>query len=478
MDNSILFIRTHKTISGGGPVPPLGILYLTSSIIRSFKDKYRIKIIDTGLLEEDISSVRSEIEEFKPSIVGFSTLSCESSLMHKLADITKTINRDTVVLVGGPHATLLKDRLLTDKNIDIGVIGEADDTIIDILRAFLDEKPLEDVNGIAYRKGANTFLTAPRQKLEEIDEYTIIPEVFDKIPIDEYSRYKNWSGARKRKRYIPILSSRGCPYGCTFCTSRNIFGQSFRARSPQNVFNEILELSEQCSTNEIHFFDDIFNYDKERAKAICSLLINSGRRWHIAFPNGLRTDKIDDDLMDHLKKAGTYKIHYGIETVTPRLQQTIGKYLDMDRVEEVIGRTVSRGIIASGYFILGFPGETQKEMLDTVDFAVNSSLDNAFFFKFTDFSRTCRNIEEEKELHFYPANRIDSTEPEKQLNIIILQAQQRFYLSIRRILRGFFRAPRKTEFLSNLLKSLAIILQSVILRNLDSDKSSKNITGA
>ena len=184
-----------------------------------------------------------------------------------------------------------------------------------------------------------------------------------------------------------------------------------------------------------------------------------------------------DELLVALKKAGTYKINYGIETASVRLQQQINKGLNAVRIKEVVDKTANLGIITSGYFILGFPTETVEEMNRTIDFACNSNLDNAYFFKLTDFSgvrfaaRPQLSGPALNNLHFYSSGGSSQSISSAELNQIMLKAQQRFYLSNNRIWRGFLRTTRKGLFLKNLASIFVLLLQSYLVRKLTTTKS-------
>ncbi|MFH1619954.1 MAG: radical SAM protein [bacterium] len=474
LEKNILLIRTHKTLSAGGPVPPLGLLHIAGAIYKTFGEKYRVRIIDTGILEDPFACLAAAMGEMKPDIVGFNTLSCESDLMNTMAALVKQNKSDTLIIVGGAHGTLAKERLLDNPHIDVVVLGEGDKTIVDLLAAEEEKTGLGSVKGIVYREQGRAVITEPQPLLQDLDSLAIPLPVWDMINIYAYGRHRNWNGAQKEKYHIPAMSSRGCPFHCTFCRSRDNFGQQFRMRSAESFVEELKSLSEKYHISEVHFFDDVFNFDRERVKSMCALFKKAGRKWNLSFPNGLRADLMDDDVLTSLKKAGTYKIHYGIESASPRIQKMIKKDLDLDKTLETIRMTVAKGIITGGYFILGFPTETREEILRTVDFALKSPLDNAYFFKFTDFSG-CRRagpgaagtaVLQEGDLHFYAQAGTENELSKGDLNEIVMAAQQQFYMNLRRIVRGFAIAPRKSLFAANLLRTYALILLAFLLRKL------------
>jgi radical SAM superfamily enzyme YgiQ (UPF0313 family) len=476
MKKKILLIRTHKHLNAGGPIPPIGLLYIATAILKNFADTYEVKIINLGLNNFTVDDIICQIKSYDPYILGMSVLTCEADIMQEIAQQAKAIKKEIIVLVGGPHASLVKEGILHDNNIDYGVIGEGENTIIELLRGLENKKDISSIKGIVCRNNNSISCTQRAEYVADLDSLDILPDAWGLIDLKEYARCANWNGAGKEKLYAPVLTSRGCPFNCAFCNSRNIFGRGFRTRSPENVFSEMLFLYRKYGIKEIHIIDDVFNFNSERVNRICSLIINSGIDFSLAFPNGLRIDMMTEEMISSLKRAGTYKINYGIETAEAGMQQIINKELNLTYANDIINKTMDAGIITAGYFILGFPNESCENMMKTVKFALGSNLDNAYFFKYTNFLDSGlddkKGKDEEKishshnDLHFYSLARPGVNMPAAKLNNIILKAQQDFYLNPRRILRGILRAKHKLVYLRNLLNAFSRILQSYLFREL------------
>ena len=293
----------------------------------------------------------------------------------------------------------------------------------------------------------------------------------------EYSKKPGWGGALKEKFYMPILTSRGCPHSCSFCGNRLFLGSRFRARSPENVVAEISFLNKEFRAKEFHIFDAVFNHNLDRAKAICRLIIESGLDISLSFPHGLRADMMDEELLVLLKRAGTYKLVYGIETASPRLQKETQKNLDLDRARRIIKDTSRQGIIVGGYFMLGFSGETEEEMKQTVDFAVRSDLDLAFFFKVIHYEQLLSKYKEIlmsrggasttmyrfRDFGYYSRNRASGQISAENLNRAIASAQQKFYLRAGRLWILWLKTDNKLSYLRNLIQMFAILLQAYLI---------------
>jgi len=481
----ILLIRAFRPVGTGGPVVPLELLYIASAIMKAFEGKYKIKILDIGIGKLDLDDVRKEVEFFSPDVILLNGLIWEADLVHNIAELSKKIRQDTLTLIQGQLPTLTKEYSLKDSNIDYCIIGEAEFTVVELLGVLEENGDPSQIKGIIYKRGDQIYGGGFRDYIKDLDEVSISSSAWDLINIKEYAKYSNWNGSLKEKFYIPILTSRGCPFDCTFCCNKYVIGKKFRARSPENVLAEIKFLYNKYKVREIHFFDAVFNYDTERAKEICHLIINSGLKLSLAFPHGIRADIMTDELIDLLKRAGTYKLVYGIETASSRLQKEIKKNLDVKQVKDIIKKTADAGIIVGGYFMLGFPTESYEEIQETINFAVGSDLDLAAFFKVTLYDDALKRYQAAmdlvekggefpggfEEFSYYSKKRSYAKVSTSELNNAILKAQQRFYLSFKRIRRGLLKFPHKIAFLKNLMNAVALMVQAYLIRSLANPQS-------
>lgn len=463
-------------LRGGGPVPPLGILYLASVIRETQGSEFEAGVMDLGLTSLEEAGKR--LREWKPDYVGLGAMSCEAGLMHDFAKLAKDCDSGTKVISGGPHASVAGGDILEDRNIDCVVIGEAERTIVELLEAMEGNGDLSGVRGIAFRKGGGTEATPPRPFIEDLDALPL--PAWDLVDIRAYGKLPNWGGILKEDYYAVISTSRGCPYNCYFC--HNMFGKKVRARSPRSVVEEMRILRDRYGVREFHVVDDAFNVDVSRAKEICNLIVERVPGAALSFPNGLRADVMTGELIELLRRAGTYRIHYGFETASPRLQKMIGKNLDIPKAVETFGATARAGIITGAYFMLGFPGQTREEILETIDFAAGSRLDAAYFFKATPYPGSGfhdslgggaggpRDTDYD-DFHFYSARRSYGDIAEAELNSLILLAQQKFFLKPGRLIGGFFRSPRKGTYMKNMAAVFVALLQSCMFMKLAGKRS-------
>jgi radical SAM superfamily enzyme YgiQ (UPF0313 family) len=363
---------------------PLGLLYLISILRRDFPGEFEIDLVEQALYDLDLDQMRERIRRFEPDLVGLSCLSVEAEEMHRVAKVVKEVNPDCVTVLGGPHASVFFDYSLQDPNLDLTVLNEGEVTFPELLQALREDRPLEEVQGLAFRRDRQLVQTPPRAHVADLDAIPL--PAWDLIDFERYGIQISMNSFCHSPPWAILFTSRACPYHCTYCHS--IFGRKVRARSVENVMQEIELLVKQYGIRELHIVDDIFNYDLDRAKRICDEIVARGLKVKIAFPNGLRGDRMDRELLHKLKQAGCYVITYAVETASPRLQKMIRKNLKLDQVREAIAWTYEEGIIPQAFFMLGFPGESREEMEMTVDYAIHSKLLRGWFFTTVVYPRT------------------------------------------------------------------------------------------
>jgi len=461
----VLLVRTtnRKTM-----IPPLGLLYIAGAVKEwSRKNKCEIKILDFMADAGEEGVFTRCLKDFAPDIIGFSSLDCEYPEFKALAMLSRESVPQSVIISGGPLSSNYYKEILKNKLADFTVIGEGEITITELLDALTMETSPEFVAGLAFIKDGSIFETGARELIADLDKVAF--PAWDLIDIKRYAAYPNWNGMVWEKSYAPILTSRGCSYYCIYC--HNLFGKKVRARSVDNLLSEIILLYNDYGIREFHIIDDFFNFDIERLKIICKAIIAKKLKIKISFPNALRVDRMDKEAVTLLKKAGAYKINYAIETASPRLQKLIRKNLDLDKAREIIDFTSKEGIICFGYFMMGFPTETVKEIKQTISFAVKSRLDSAKFFKVVAHKNTelARCVAQKYPVeHFNNGEDVDyygwltnfSDIPSETLNNLILNAHFKFYSKCSRIFRIVTKYKNHFGAFVNIIKMLSIAVIS------------------
>jgi radical SAM superfamily enzyme YgiQ (UPF0313 family) len=454
----ILLVRVNSNIETA-PVP-LGLMYI-ASYFRSREKDAQVSILDGRNKDIFAKNLISLILNYNPDFIGITCMHAEKDEVHAVVRSLKKKLPKAVIVLGGPYASSDYHSAANDENIDFVVVGEGEETFYDLVNSSYDGyKNLSEIKGLVYRQEGRVKFNGYRAFWDDLN--TLPFPAWDLINLNDY-----FYGKKKAlenplqiyKKAVPILSSRGCPYQCTYC--HDIFGKKFRARSPENILSEIEFLINNYGIREIEFLDDAFNIDKLRAEKIFSLIIERDLKIKICFSNGIRLDRIDDRALNLMKKAGVYRVNYGIESASERIQASIKKNLKIGIVKDVISQTVNKGILCGGFFMLGFPTETEEEAIATIQLAISSKLHTAVFGIATPFPGTemFRSGIAEKRIFnntdFYDAQKIIvnlSKISDKRLEELRYYAYRRFYFDPIRALRIFLGAPAKIPVFKNFLE--------------------------
>jgi anaerobic magnesium-protoporphyrin IX monomethyl ester cyclase len=358
------------------PQPPVG-LALIAAILEN--EGYVVNLIDANALTLRPGDVAAMVND--SDIVGITAMTPTIGAALNVAGQLKQINPAPVVIIGGAHPTLMPEETLNaSPAIDIVVRGEGDVTVIDLLRTLEDERPLDGVTGISYRTDGKIIHTAERTQNVHMDSlpfpaYHLLPR----------QKYRPHPPHGIMMPFGAIVTSRGCPYRCAYC-SKPVFGSRFRAQSPERVVAEMAYLKDRFGVKEIAFYDDSFTLDKKRVLAIAEAIIDKGL--NIAWSCETRVDLVDKELLDYMKRAGCYAIAYGIESASPEIIKTLQKDISLEQVNQAVRDSREVGLQVTGYFMLGSPGETPATIQQTIDYAKELKVDFAQFSVTTPFPGT------------------------------------------------------------------------------------------
>jgi radical SAM superfamily enzyme YgiQ (UPF0313 family) len=381
----VLLVKPYQPMNVPIACPPLGLLYLAATLRHTFGRDVEVRLLDLMVEKKRYFEARKTLQDFRPHVVGLSALNWEAEESGRFAVMTRNELPETIVAIGGPFAHRNTTKICATGVYDWIFDGEADWSFpIACQRWFRGDKTMDDVVGLTWRaapaepytNNADIIKLGVSKPVGLVEDLDAIPlPAWDLIDFNRYARVRNFMSLLKGKRYATIFTSRGCPYLCTYC--HDIFGKRFRFRSPENVAAEV-KLLREMGVDELQIVDDIFNMNPPRMKAVCRAI--EPYKMHIAFPNGLRFDILDEDGCDALVRAGTYAACVAVETITPRLQELIKKHLKVDKTQQAIRWMADRRVLVRGFFMLGFPTETLEEIKATVDYAVRSELSQAYFF--------------------------------------------------------------------------------------------------
>ncbi len=459
----IALVRTCQSLPVDELAQPLGIMALDAYLReRGYDD---IHLFDMRLRREAPAQLVDRVLAMQPDVVGLSALTLEKDRVHEVATLLKRLAPSTIIVVGGPYGSSSRQALMTDPCIDYTVVGEGEVTFHELLETLRADGDLSTVNGIVFRSRGRVIETASRAMIVDLDSLPM--PSWDRIEMAKYSHtyhVENMTG----EPWAVISTSRGCPFKCTYC--HDVHGKRFRARSPQNVVDEIELLVEEYGIGEVLVHDDIFNFDKPRLLEICGLIRERGLKFHMQFPNGMRADMLDEEMLQALRSVGTYRVTYAIESVTPRIQKLAKKHLNLPRVEGLLEVTDRLGFLMHGFFMLGFPGETREEIKATIDFAVRSQLHTAGFFLVTPFAGSDLAAEHPswvdaaENFSYHGTPPVMAAISAKELKRLQSVAYLRFY-SPKRVVRLLWRLPKKRMLLSYLWPFLRLLAGGMLPRS-------------
>ncbi|PIS08810.1 hypothetical protein COT75_05010 [Candidatus Beckwithbacteria bacterium CG10_big_fil_rev_8_21_14_0_10_34_10] len=391
----VLLINPFLTVQADDPSgisPPLSLAYLAAYLR---KRKVKVAILDIsakgvnqikkignkvriGLNDKQIVK---KIKKYNPRVVGItctSTLHASEAL--KTASLVKKANPKILVAMGGIHPTVEPEKVLKNSQVDLTVRGEGEITFWQIIKKFKNAKVPQNILGTSYKQGKNIINNPLRPFIKNLNSLPFPTR--DLLPMDIYFKeslkHKNYTIG---KRVMSVITSRGCPGNCSYCSIKTIWGRVWRARSAENVVDEIASLIKNYKCDEIHFMDDSISVNKKRLLEICNEIIKRRLKIKWTTPNGIAIWLLDKRLLVKMKKAGCYRLTFGLESGNKDvLNNYIGKYYNYNKAKEMISFASEIGLWTAATFIIGFPYETKKQIEETINFAISTDLNMAVFY--------------------------------------------------------------------------------------------------
>lgn len=343
--------------------PPLGLGYLASYVR---EHGYSVAVVDCTFMKE--KDAVETAKSLRPRVVGVYSM---LSTVDKAIEIAKQLKDSSEMLVAGGPMPTLSPKVFLD-HFDVASIGEGEETILEILESLEKGTSLSKVEGIAYKeKEGKITVTSSRPLRKCLDS---LP--FPARDLYEHRAYKDYFCRYHGYTITSMMTSRGCPFNCDFC-SRPVFGRSYRGRSPSNIVDE-METIVDYGYDRIWFADDIFPIDKESGLSVYNEII--GRKLDISWECLCRADIMNHEIALKMKKAGCLRVFFGLESGNNNILTAMNKRLTVEQARRAVETVKSVGIKAGAFFILGYPGENDDTMLDTLRFASSLPLD---YFSFT-----------------------------------------------------------------------------------------------
>jgi len=432
--------------------PPIILAYVAAI---AEKAGHKVKLIDAHTLKLDKFEVKKELEIFKPDIIGFRL---DTYTFQDALSWIKYLKRELKVpiITGGINLSLYPKEVMTYQEIDFGLIGEALYSFPQFLKAFEEKKDFSSIPGLCYRKDEKVIINKPGEKLYSFDAYPFPARHL--LPNHLYHSFVS-----QKKNFTIMLTSTGCPFKCNFCAIAGL--KHYRERSPESVIREIEECYYDYGVREIDFFDATFFVNKKRCLEIFEGIRK--KRLKITWTCRSRVDLVDEELLKEAKRSGLRMIFWGIESGVKDVLNGINKEIEPEQAEKAVRLAKKYGIRNLGFLMLGSPGEREKDIKRTMEWAKELGLD---------YVQICRTIPKpgselhqklkeqgkdywrdfilgkEKERRIYVPGRVIS---EERLEELLKRAYYSFYFRPKYVLHTLF----KTRSLGELFRYIRVALR-------------------
>jgi len=355
-----------------GVYPPLGIAYIAAVL----EEKHEVTILDTQALNLTRDEIKQSIQKINPDVVGITCMTPTIRASLEISELTKEVSDDIITVLGGPHLSAFPKETLTYDHVDFGVVGEGEIVFPGLLTALEGENQLNEIDGLVFKKNGEIKFNSPKKYVKDLDS---LP-----FPARHLLPNKKYYSIHADYPFTTLMTSRGCPFNCGYCF-RDIFNRKLRFRSAKNVVDEI-ELCLEMRFKEIWFYDDVFTFNKKRVAEICSEILNRGLdfKWTAIS----RVDTVDYDLLKKMKKAGCYRIRYGVESGNQEILDLMNKRITLNMVKKTIKLTKKLGIETLCFFMIGYPGENSEKIKETIDFSIKIDPNWVMFSNAIPFPKT------------------------------------------------------------------------------------------
>lgn len=363
-------------------VPPLGLGYLATALR---KKRIKVKIVDCvkeKILPEGLFTI---IKTEKPDIIGFTVFSSDLTITKMYLKIIKTLNPQIMTVIGGPHPSAKPHDSLEfyQELLDFAFIGEAEIGFPNLVEKLKKKRCfknaiLQNIPGLIWRQDGVIKINKPEfaMDLDTLDfpSWDLIkPETYPHAPL---------GGFASRFPVGYILTSRSCPFQCTFCAAKATHGSVFRQRTLASVMKEVRYLIKKRGIKELHILDDNFTLNRYFVKEFCQLKIKEKLNFTWNCSNGIRLDMVDEEILRLMKEAGCYSVSVGVESGSSKILKHMQKNLKKKVVKKQVNLIRKVGLDVTGLFIIGYPEENKKDIMATISFAKELNLTKATFSTF------------------------------------------------------------------------------------------------
>ncbi len=436
--------------------PSLGLASIASYVR---ENGFSVSIIDAPALNLTLDGFEkyllAEYGHSNPVFVGFTSSTSAVKNAYAMSDIVKKVFPESVIVFGGVHATFMTEEVLANPSVDIVVRGEGELTFLEIL----SKNDLKDIEGISFRGKDGIINNSERERIVDLDALPF--PAYDLLPMDKYFPAK---GSYKRLPAISMITGRGCPGRCTFCSKT--LGNKMVSKSAESLIEEIVMLQADYDIAQIMFYDDTFTVHRSVVKEFCGLI--KEKRINISWCCFSRLDCVDPGLLREMKDAGCHQIMYGIESADQNILNSFNKKTDHKLAIDVVKFTKEAGIDVRAAFMIGAVKETRESVLKTLHFAIELDPDLAIFNITTPYPGTVmyKEADEAGMILSYNWDDYDLSKPvmksrslgPDEIQNLYHYCYRKFYFRWKYILKRLIRLFARPEEIKLVVKSIKTVL--------------------
>jgi len=445
--------------------PPTGLCYL-SGVLK--KAGHECEIIDCDVEDMNEDEVVGHIIKTSPGLVGFTAA---TTVFHRAKEMAAKIKarKDIPTVVGGPHLSLLRTKAMEDgKAFDYGVFGEGEASLLELVETMESGGEMAKVKGIIYRKDGLPVANGTRPYVMDLDSLPF-PD-FGALKLERY--YTHVPG-RGIVPCVPVVTSRGCPFGCIYCSAEGILGKKIRYRSIENVLEEFEHIIKAFNVKHMMFIDETLTLNKERLTQLCETVIE--KKMGITMEGWTRPEAVNEEIVTIMQKSGFVSLSFGIESGDPDIAKVLGRYTKQDVLVKAFDMAKGAGLETKGYLMIGNPYDTKQTVKNSFDFVCGlKNCDQIFINISTPFPGTklydmaksgeggLKMLTEDYSQFRKYGNAVITVNDLSRDDLIRLQKRGflRFYMNPRRFVYNLKRAGFKAAMISGMAFLKSIVAHS------------------
>jgi len=355
---------TMKGVFHHHPYLPIGLAYLAAVLEEKGNE---VLVLDCLASNIDHAKLKEKLASFNPTVIGISSMTPMVPSTMLAAKEAKEACPNATVVLGGPHATFMDTEILTQESaVDVIVRGEGEQTLLELTQKIVSQESFSAVEGITFKKEGQILQNPSRPYIQNLDELPF--PAYKHFPLDKYRLFG--------KLFFPVITSRGCPFQCSFCTSSRILGKQYRARSAKNIGDELELLKNEFNADSFTFYDDTLTLDSKRIFEICGEI--KSRKIYIPWDCQTRVDQVSEEILAEMKQTNCQQIFFGVESGCQDVLDWVKKRTTAEQNEKAIKMAKKAGLFVAISIIIGYPGETAEMRKQTLEFIRRAEPDDVY----------------------------------------------------------------------------------------------------